>query len=624
MYSYTLNEYMEYDNSYLNFRKQYFHTKNKEFIDNSEKILKDYDEEINYAIKDPDYPREMIIPYIRKAETLILLKNFEEANKCLDIIIKYNYPQGNVRAYFLKGFISYISKDYNNALKNYIVALYQITDSIELSWIKDILKEISIINIKLYEYEEGLNKTTEQINLFLEKHSTISVQYVLANIIYHINKTQALKEFDAVLEDLKFINEDGDIHCYKGGSLAAKCLTGKIKCCLYLLRNEKLTKEKKEQLVEETENSFELLDKHFIEKTAYTFSGKKYFPFAEFNIVVYRLKHIYYKLLNKENDFYNKAMQLFKEKRLKRFCFSLPKEKLDKFVKKYNCSVEIYKICLENLLFNNNIDVQYFKKIDNSWNVPFTKQEIEDFAIKTFDRTTNYTEKYKYLLDKYIPNLNEHTFNYEKDKPIEFFLAFGFPLQFIKYLVEEKKVDYKQENVDEILKSAFYMGGKGYNEYLKYFFDDLKVPVTYNFMVEICRCSFFSKEDFELFKYFVENKGYDPKTKNDRDENLLLVSFKDYRFPLNKTIENVFPVIDYLITKCKLDVNEENLFYNETVLCTLLSIDCRGSKKREKNKYKIVDYLLKNYKVKIDKNSKILLQKDLIPFLKYIYKNIKD
>lgn len=623
-YLYTINEYDEYSN-YISFRKQYFHTKNKDFINNSEKILKDHDEEINYAVKhqDPDCPNKIIEPYISKAETLILLKNFEEANKCLDIIIKYNYPQEKGRAYFLKGFISYISKDYNNALKNYIVALYQKPDLLQ-----DLYKEIKLTNNQLYGYEKGLHKTIEQIKLFLEKHHGTVTQcfakYEIANINYLINKIQALKEFDAVLEELKLINKEGDIDCYMGGPLAAKCLTGKIKCCLYILRNKKLTKEKKEQLVEETENSFELLDKHFIEKTNYTFSGKKYFPFTEFNIIVYRLKHIYYKLLNKENDFYNRAMQIFKEKRLKRFCFSLPKEKLDKFITKYNCSVETYKKCLENLLFNNNIDIQYFKKIDNIWNISFTKQEVEDFAINTFDRTTNYIEKYKYLLDKHIPNLNEYTFNYEKAKPIEFFLAFGFPLDFIKYLIEEKKVDYKQENIDEILKSALYMGGKGYNEYLKYFFDDLKIPVTYNFMVEICRCSFFSKEDFELFKYFVENKGYDPKTKNDKDENLLLVSLKDYRFPLNKTTENIFPVIDYLITKCKLDVNEENLFYNETVLYALLSIDCRGSKKREKNKYKIVDYLLKNYKVKIDKNSKILLQKNFIPFLKYIYKNIED
>ena len=42
-------------------------------------------------------------------------------------------------------------------------------------------------------------------------------------------------------------------------------------------------------------------------------------------------------------------MQLFREKTLKRFCFSLSKESLDKFIKKYNCSVATYKQCLENL-----------------------------------------------------------------------------------------------------------------------------------------------------------------------------------------------------------------------------------------------------------------------------------
>lgn len=404
MYLYTINEYKENSN-YISFRKQYFHIKNKDFIDNNEKTLKDYDEEINYVIKhpDPDYLHKIISPYISKAETLILLKNFEEANKCLDIIIKYNYPQGKERAYFLKGFISYISKDYNNALTNYIVALYQKPDLLQ-----DLYKEIKLTNNQLYGYEEGLNKTIEQIKLFLEKHPETETKsfakYEIANINYLINKKQALKEFDAVLEDIK-LTKKGDIYCYKGGSLAAKCLIGKIKCCLYVLRNKKFTKEKKEQLVEEIEISFKLLDKHFIEKTDYTYSGKKYFPFTEFNIIVYRLKHSYYKLLNKENDFYNRAMQIFKEKRLKRFCFSLPKEKLDKFITKYNCSVETYKKCLENLLFNNNIDIQYFKKIDNIWNISFTKQEVEDFAINTFDRTTNYIEKYKYLLDKYIPNL---------------------------------------------------------------------------------------------------------------------------------------------------------------------------------------------------------------------------
>ena len=87
--------------------------------------------------------------------------------------------------------------------------------------------------------------------------------------------------------------------------------------------------------------------------------------------------------------------------------------------------------------------------------------------------------------------------------------------------------------------------------------------------------------------------------------------------------EKVFPVIDYLITKCGLDINEKNI-YDESVIYKLLSAYCHGNKKTEKNKYKIADYLLKNYKVRLDRNTKILLQKDFIPFLKCIYKNIRE
>ncbi len=624
-YLYRLNEYIEY-NYFISFRKQFFHKKSKEFLEESKDNLKRYDERIENF--DFGCPERTIETYITKAEDFILLKQFDEANKCLDVVIKDNNLKYNLRAYFLKGFISYILKDYKNALTNYFVALYQITDSVEQDWIKDILKEIRIANIELYGYKEGLNKTIEQFNIFLEKYPKTSavyiIKYEIAQINYLINKKQALKEFDSLLEDFKFINKEGDIIGYKGGDFAANCLIGKIKCCLYLLRNEKLTKGKKEQFVEEIEKSFELLDKVFIEKIDYTYSGKKYFPFAKFNIVVYHLKYFYYKLLNRETDFYNKSMQLFRERRLKRFCFSLPKENLDKFIKKYKCSQETYKKCLENLLFNDNIDVQYFKETDGIWNISFTKQEVENFAINTFDRTTNYIEKYKYLLDKYIPNLNEHTFNFEKEKAIEFFLAFGFPLDFIKYLIEEKKVDYKQENIDEMLKSALYMGGKGYNEYLKYFFDDLKVPITYNFILEVCRCSLSSKADFEMLKIFIEEKNFNPKMKNDKEENLLFSLFKDYRFHfLNGIEENIFNLIDYLITKCGLDINEKNI-YNETILYKLLSTASHGRKETKENKYKIADYLLKNYKVKLDKNSKILLQKNFIPFLKCIYKNIKE
>lgn len=639
---YRINEFMEYSN-FISFRKQYFHKKGKEFLDESEKNLKYYDERIaNY---DPGCPERPIELYILKAEDLILLKNFEEATKCLDTIIEYNHPYGNVRAYFLKGFIAYILKDYKNALTNYVVGLYQIANSVEQdwvkdivkerrireeqAWIKDILKEIRITNKQLYGYEEGLNKTIEQFNIFLEKYPKTSalyiVKYEIAKINYLVNKKQALKEFDAILKEAQLINKEGNVVSYKGGEIPACSFIGKIKCYLYILKNKKLTKEKRNQIIEETEKSFELLDKHFIEKTDKLYSGKRYFPFAKFNIIVYRLKHIYYKLLNNKTDFYNKTAQLFKEERLKRFCFSLPKEKLDKFIKKYGCSGETYKQCLENLLFNDNIDVQYFKKTDAVWNITFTKQEVENFAINTFDRTINYVEKYKYLLDKYIPNLKEYTCYFCDYKPIEFFLNFGFPLDFIKYLIEEKGVDYKKENMDEVLKSALYMGGKGYNEYLKYFFDDLKVPIIDNFLFEVCICVCCNhKMDFEMLKFLIEEKNCNPKIKNNKNENLLFAVIDSlYKYSSATIEEKVFPIIDYLIKKCKLDINEKNI-YNESVIYKLLSIGCYGDKEAEDNKYKIADYLLKNYKVKLDKNSKILLQKNFIPFLKCIYKNIKE
>ena len=73
------------------------------------------------------------------------------------------------------------------------------------------------------------------------------------------------------------------------------------------------------------------------------------------------------------------------------------------------------------MLFNDNIDVQYFKETDGIWNITFTKQEGENFTMNTFDRTNNYVEKYKYLLDKYIQNLKEYTFHFCDYKPIDFF-----------------------------------------------------------------------------------------------------------------------------------------------------------------------------------------------------------
>ena len=104
-YLYRINEYLEHDN-FISFRKQFFHKKNKDFV----KILEDDDEETEDLKKydDPNYQYGKIRTYIRDAEDFILLKNFEEATKCLDPIIEYNQPHGNVRAYFLKGFMSYI------------------------------------------------------------------------------------------------------------------------------------------------------------------------------------------------------------------------------------------------------------------------------------------------------------------------------------------------------------------------------------------------------------------------------------------------------------------------------------------------------------------------------------
>ena len=127
-----------------------------------------------------------------------------------------------------------------------------------------------------------------------------------------------------------------------------------------------------------------------------------------------------------------------------------------------------------------------------------------------------------------------------------------------------------------------------------------------------------------MLKFLIEEKNCNPKIKNNKNENLLFAVIDNlYKYSSAITEEKVFPVIDYLITKCKLDINEKNI-YNETVLYKLLSTGCYGSKETEENKYKTADYLLKNYKVKLDTNSKILLQKDFIPFLKCIYKNIKE
>ena len=172
-----------------------------------------------------------------------------------------------------------------------------------------------------------------------------------------------------------------------------------------------------------------------------------------------------------------------------------------------------------------------------------------------------------------------------------------------------------------MLKSALYTGGKGYNEYLKYFIEDLKVPINNNFLFEVCICACCNhKMDFEMLKFLIEEKICNPKIKNNKNENLLFVVIHNLNRYSSATIEEkVFPVIDYLITKCKLDINEKNI-YNETVLCKLLSTDCFDSTETEENKYKTADYLLKNYKVKLDTNSKILLQKNFIPFLKCIYK----
>ena len=193
--------------------------------------------------------------------------------------------------------------------------MHQITCLVEQDWLKDIAKEIRITeeqdcikdilkgiritNKLLYGCEKGLNKTIEQLKLFLEKHSKTSARYIakyeIAKINYLINKKQALKDCESLLEETKLTNKEGNIVSYKGGEIPACSLIGKIKCCLYNLKSKENTKEKKKQLVEETENSFELLDKLFIEKSEELLSGKKYFPFAKFNIIAYRLKYIYSK-----------------------------------------------------------------------------------------------------------------------------------------------------------------------------------------------------------------------------------------------------------------------------------------------------------------------------------------
>ena len=101
-YLYRLNEYIEY-NYFISFRKEYFHTKSKQFLEESKDNLKRYDETISNF--DFGCPERTIETYITKTEDLILLKQFEEANKCLDVVIKNNNLKYNLRAYFLKGFI---------------------------------------------------------------------------------------------------------------------------------------------------------------------------------------------------------------------------------------------------------------------------------------------------------------------------------------------------------------------------------------------------------------------------------------------------------------------------------------------------------------------------------------
>ena len=130
----------------------------------------------------------------------------------------------------------------------------------------------------------------------------------------------------------------------------------------------------------------------------------------------------------------------------------------------------------------------------------------------------------------------------------------------------------------------------------------------------------------ELLKFLVKEKGFNPKEKNDIElfnkENLLFATVKVlHKYSLKKTERKVLPMIKYLVRDCKLDINEKNI-YNETFLYKILSITCHNEI-AEKNKYKIIDYLFKNHKIKIDTNTKLLLQKNFIAFLKHIYPNIK-
>ena len=75
---YKINEFVEY-NTFISFRKQFFHKKSKEFFEESENDLKYCDRNIeNY---DPDCPEHTVELYVEKAEMLVLLKQFDEANK---------------------------------------------------------------------------------------------------------------------------------------------------------------------------------------------------------------------------------------------------------------------------------------------------------------------------------------------------------------------------------------------------------------------------------------------------------------------------------------------------------------------------------------------------------------
>ena len=122
-------------------------------------------------------------------------------------------------------------------------------------------------------------------------------------------------------------------------------------------------------------------------------------------------------------------------------------------------------------------------------------------------------------------------------------------------------------------------------------------------------------------KYFgkIVLDNFQPKIKNDKSENLLFAVVKDlYKYSLEEIEIKFLPMIKYLVMEYKLNINGKNSC-KETVLYKILSFY-----NLKEQHCKVADYLLSNFKVKTDTNTKLLLQKNFIPFLKYIYKNIEE